>query len=92
MGAVVNHPDYYQLCEGLEVIDVIKAKTKGMKDGFDGYCTGKMLEHALRWDKHNGKKDLEEVSWWSQYMISEMDAEVKAQIDALNQKMQGGAQ
>lgn len=89
MGNQVNHPDYYQLGNGLETIEVIKAKTTGM-DGFMGYCTGKMLEHALRWDKHNGKKDLEEVSWWSQYMINQIDDEIKKQVDALTQQANGG--
>ena len=89
MGNAVNHPDYYRIDNNLEAIDVIKAKTKGM-DGFEGYVTGKILEHALRWDKKNGKKDLEEVSWWSQYMINEIDADLKKQVDALTQQVNGG--
>ena len=89
MGNQVNHPDYYQLGNGLEVVEVIKAKTAGM-DGFMGYCTGKMLEHALRWDKRNGKKDLEEVSWWSQYMIDQINENVKKQVDTYTAKVQEG--
>ena len=91
MGTAVNHPDYYQLDGNLEAIDVIKAKTKGMK-GFDGYVTGKILEHALRWDKKNGKKDLEEIAWWSQYMINEIDSEIKKQVDMYTNQLSGGVQ
>ena len=94
-GNNVNHPEYYQLGNGLEAIDVIESKISEMK-GMDAYVTGKILEHILRWDKkdcnNGGKKDFEEISWWSQYMIDHINKEIKEEVDDFTKKITGGGQ
>ncbi len=63
----VKHPNHYKSSSGLEVIDVIKAFTMDMEDGFEAFCTGNILKYACRWFKKNGDEDLNKAK---QYVVS----------------------
>ena len=90
MGSAVNHPDHYQLGNGMETRELIEAATADLQ-GIEAFDIGNAMKYLTRFKHKNGKQDLEKAVWYIQHLIAHMDGEVKAQIDALNQKMNGGA-
>ena len=89
MGNAVNHPDHYQLGNGMETIELIEAATADL-NGIEAFDIGNALKYLTRFKHKNGKQDLEKAVWYIQHLIAHMDEEVKSQIDALNAKMNGG--
>lgn len=55
----VMHPKHYQLGDGLEAIDVIRAT---LGDGFTAYCRGNILKYLLRAEHKGGVEDLEKAA------------------------------
>ena len=90
MGNAVNHPDHYQLGNGMETIELIEAATADLS-GIEAFDIGNALKYLTRFKHKNGKQDLEKAVWYIQHLIAHMDEEVKSQIDALNAKMNGGS-
>ena len=65
----VKHPNHYKSSSGLEVIDVIKAFTMDMEDGFEAFCTGNILKYACRWFKKNGDEDLKKAKQYVDILL-----------------------
>lgn len=91
MGNQVNHPDHYQLGDGMETIDVIKAVTSKLS-GIEAFDIGNAIKYLSRWKEKNGVQDLEKAVWYIQHLIAFENAEVKKQVDQLTNQMMGGAQ
>lgn len=87
MGTAVNHPDHYQMKNGLEVIDIIDAVTD-----VKAFCKGNAIKYICREDKKNGVEDLKKADWYIQYLIDYEQREIKKQVDQLTNQMMGGAQ
>lgn len=88
MGDKVNHPDHYQLFNGMETIDFIEAVT-GDIETFD---VGNALKYICRYKKKNGIEDLKKAVWYLQHLIDHKQKDIRKQIDELNNKMNGGVQ
>ena len=86
MGNAVNHPDHYQLGNGVETIELIEAATSNL-EGIEAFDTGNALKYLCRWKGKNGIQDLEKAVWYIQHLIEHEKAAVKKQADAL---MAGG--
>ena len=86
MGNAVNHPDHYQLGNGVETIELIEAATSNL-EGIEAFDTGNALKYLCRWKGKNGIQDLEKAVWYIQHLIEHEKAVVKKQADAL---MAGG--
>ena len=91
MGNVVNHPDHYQLGNGVETIDVIAAATSKLT-GIEAFDTGNALKYLCRWKEKNGIQDLEKAVWYIQHLIDHENKEVKKAVDQLTTQMTGGVQ
>lgn len=91
MGNAVNHPDHYQLGDGMETIDVIRVATRKL-EGIEAFDTGNALKYLCRWKEKNGVQDLEKAVWYIQHLIAFENAEVKKQVDQLTNQMMGGGQ
>lgn len=91
MGDAVNHPDHYQMGNGLEAIEIIDSMTKGL-EGIEAFDIGNAAKYMMRYKRKNGKQDIEKAVWYLQHLIDHMNKEVKKQIDELNVKMNGGVQ
>mgnify|MGYP003495604072 FL=1 len=69
----VNHPNHYQLVDGIEVIDVIKViLNRPNFTGLQGYCLGNVLKYVLRADMKNGKEDYEKAEVYLDWLIRSM--------------------
>ena len=86
MGNAVNHPDHYQLGNGVETIELIEAATSNL-EGIEAFDTGNALKYLCRWKGKNGIQDLEKAVWYIQHLNEHDKAVVKKQADAL---MAGG--
>lgn len=89
MGNNVNHPDHYQLGNGMETIEIINAATSDLS-GIEAFDTGNALKYLCRWKKKNGIQDLEKACWYIQHLISVEQQELKKQVDMVNQQFNGG--
>ena len=89
MGNQVNHPDHYQMGNGMETIDIIDAVT-GELNGIEAFDTGNALKYLCRWKNKNGIQDLEKAVWYIQHLIDHEKTEIKKAADALTQQMNGG--
>ena len=89
MGSAVNHPDHYQLGNGLETIDIIDAVTCNLS-GIEAFDTGNALKYLCRWKNKNGIQDLEKAVWYLQHLIDYENKEIKKQVDTLTQNLNGG--
>lgn len=71
----VNHPNHYQILEGVEAIDVIRSI---LEDGFEDYCYGNVLKYILRAPKKNGIEDLKKAKVYLDWIIEDFEyGEVK---------------
>ena len=69
----VNHPEHYQLVNGVEVIDIIKAVlNRSAFTGFQGYCLGNVIKYILRADMKNGKEDYKKASAYLNWLIESL--------------------
>ena len=70
----VSHPTHYALIpdKDVEVIDVIKAATKDLK-GIEATDTGNIIKYACRWNKKNGKQDIEKIIYYATHLLRELE-------------------
>lgn len=66
----VNHPNHYQILDGVEAIDVIKSI---LGDGFEDYCYGNVLKYVLRAPKKNGIEDLKKAKVYLDWIIEDFE-------------------
>lgn len=72
----VNHPDHYQLVDGIEVIDVIKViLNRSNFTGIQGYYLGNVLKYVLRADQKNGEEDYKKAAVYLEWLIQSMEEE-----------------
>ena len=71
---LVSHPKHYALIPelGVEVLDVIKAATKNMT-GIYAADTANIIKYACRWDKKNGKQDVEKIVYYATHLLRELE-------------------
>lgn len=93
MGAVVNHPDYYQMGNGLEAIEIVDAVTYKLK-GAEASAMGNVITNICKWSNEENAKDsdLENAIWYLQYLLDYRRNTVKKQLDEITNKMIGGGQ
>lgn len=77
--AMVSHPKHYALIstdngEDIEVIDVIEAATKSLT-GIKATDTGNIIKYACRWDKKNGKQDIEKIIYYATHLLRVLEKE-----------------
>lgn len=72
---MVNHPSHYISDDGIEVIDVIKAFTKGL-EGIEATDTGNIIKYICRWNQKNGIEDLKKARWYINHLIGELEYKV----------------
>lgn len=89
MGNQVNHPDHYQLANGLETIDVMEAATSHLS-GIEAVDTAQAIKYICRWKNKNGIQDLEKAVWYLQHLIAHEQKLLKQQVDAVNAQFNGG--
>ena len=90
----VNHPDYYQMGNGLEAIDIVESVTYKLK-GIEANDMGDAIKNMCKWANEENAKDndLENAIWYLQHLLAHRRSEVKKQIDEVtNQMMTGGIQ
>lgn len=86
---VVNHPDHYQMANGMEAIDIIGAVTNNLS-GVEAFDLGNAIKYLCRWKEKNGIQDLEKAVWYIQHLISIEQKELKRQVDMVNAQFNGG--
>ena len=59
---MVNHPAHYQLLDGVEVLDVIKATLT--EEQLKGYFIGNCIKYLCRANKKNGDEDLAKMEFY----------------------------
>lgn len=84
MGNVVNHPDHYQMKNGLEVIDIIDAVTD-----VKAFCKGNIIKYVCREEEKNGVEDLKKADWYLQYLIDYKQREINSKINAYAESVGG---
>ena len=64
---MVNHPKHYELLDGVEVLDVIKASltTEQLK----GYFMGNCIKYLCRSNKKNGDEDLAKMEFYAKELM-----------------------
>lgn len=72
----VSHPSHYQSDNGIEVIDVIEAFTKGL-EGIEATDTGNVIKYICRWKNKNGTQDLEKAMWYLQHLLNHVQGKGK---------------
>lgn len=72
----VSHPSHYQSENGIEVIDVIEAFTKGL-EGIEATDTGNVIKYICRWKNKNGTQDLEKAMWYLQHLLNHVRGKEK---------------
>lgn len=87
MAETVNHPNHYQMKNGLEVIDIIDAVTD-----VKAFCKGNAIKYLCREDKKNGIEDLKKADWYIQYLIDYKQKEIKKAVDNFTEQVSGGVQ
>ena len=89
MGTAVNHPDHYQLGNGMETIELIEAATAGL-EGITAFDIGNAMKYLCRFKDKNGIQDLEKAVWYIQHQIDHMQKEAKRKIDEVTQQVMSG--
>lgn len=71
----VSHPSHYALIpeKNVEVIDVIEAATADLK-GIEATDTGNIIKYACRWNKKNGKQDIEKIIYYSTHLLRHLES------------------
>jgi len=69
----VNHPEHYQLANGLEVIDIIKSVVSVVNDPVEAYSLGNILKYCCRYRKKGGVESLKKARWYLTHMIDYME-------------------
>lgn len=64
----IDSPTHYQVMEGIEAIDLIKAQTA---ENYSGYLEGNVLKYLFRWRKKNGAEDLKKAKKYLEWLIEE---------------------
>lgn len=78
----VNHPKHYQLDNGVEVLDIIKAQCNY---SYEGYLEGNAIKYLLRWRKKNGIVDLKKCIFHLVNIIELYEPDYKLElIEVLN--------
>lgn len=72
MKDMVNHPEHYIGCNGIEVIDVIDAFTDGIA-GAQAVYTANVLKYICRWSHKNGVEDLKKGRWYLNRLIDSIE-------------------
>ncbi len=68
----VNKPQHY--LGDIETIDYIKDKLT--KEQYEGYCVGNVIKYISRYQKKNGKEDLEKAAVYLGWAIKSMEDEL----------------
>lgn len=70
----VSHPKHYALIpeKNVEVIDVIEAATSELK-GIEATDTGNIIKYACRWNKKNGKQDIEKIIYYATHLLRHLE-------------------
>ena len=70
----VSHPKHYALIpeKDVEVIDVIKAATADLH-GIFATDTGNIIKYACRWNKKNGKQDVDKIIYYATHLLRELE-------------------
>lgn len=69
----VNHPKHYDILEGVEAIDIIKAILKDADDGYVAYCYGNVIKYILRAPNKNGVEDLKKARVYLDWIIEDFN-------------------
>jgi hypothetical protein len=67
----VNHPAHYRQ-GNIECIDALAAATINLK-GIKAVCTANAIKYLWRWQKKNGKQDLQKAKWYIDRLIEELN-------------------
>lgn len=76
----VNHPNHYKMPGGIEVIDMIK-NVLGY-EGFLAYCRGNVIKYICRYQRKNGREDLEKAIVYTRFMLDMMQKYDCSQVKA----------
>lgn len=89
----VNHPDCYQMGNGLEAIDIVESVTHKLK-GIEASDMGHVITNICKWSNEENAKDndIENAIWYLQHLLAHRRAEVKKQVDRITNQMMGGDQ
>ena len=68
----VYQPSHYEVLEGVEAIDIIKATLSTAE--FIGYCKGNILKYQLRSAKKNKEEDLKKADVYSGWLMEVINA------------------
>ena len=63
----VHQPSHYEVLDGVEAIDIIKATLSTAE--FIGYCKGNILKYQLRSAKKNKEEDLKKADVYSGWLM-----------------------
>ena len=72
--SMVSNPPHYALIpeKDVEVIDVIKAATANLP-GIFATDTGNIIKYACRWNKKNGRQDIEKIIYYATHLLREIE-------------------
>lgn len=68
MRDMVNHPEHYQMANGLETFDIIEAVCAELT-GIEAVCAGNIIKYVSRFKKKNGLEDLKKAEWYLRKLI-----------------------
>ena len=73
----INHPDYYQLDEGLETIDVIDSLGLGK-----GFALGNAIKYIFRAGKKiDERADIQKAIWYLNHYLEVKDGQKDAKVE-----------
>ena len=61
----VNNPSHYE--GSIECIEAIKSSMSA--EAFKGYLKGNVMKYVWRFDRKNGKEDLQKAEWYLKKLI-----------------------
>jgi len=67
----VHQPNHYQVLEGVEAIDIIRATLSPAE--FIGYCKGNFMKYMLRSHKKGKDEDLRKANVYSNWLVEMLD-------------------
>ena len=68
MSDMVNHPEHYQMANGLETFDIIESVCAELT-GIEAVCAGNVIKYVSRFKKKNGLEDLKKAEWYLHRLI-----------------------
>ena len=86
----VNHPDHFQMGNGLEAINLISSLIHKLNSD-EAFLFGEAQKHMCK--AANEKDNIEDIKnaiWYMQCVLDIRQQNMKSQIDALNAKFKGG--